>query len=106
MLQRPRLLGLLCAAFAVMAGLAYLLLAGAPSRLLLVNLLAFALGAALWVALGPHGELPTARRRLRRAGAGRAPAADGSLRGGGERSLALGQLGPISLQTSLVCCRR
>jgi hypothetical protein len=101
LLQRPRLLGLACGAFAVGMGLIYLHLAGAPLRHLLVNLLALALGAALWVALRP-----TTRSRLSGAGAavlllaalllGTAlfgVAADGAAR--------WVQLGPISLQTSL-----
>lgn len=50
--QRPRRLGLLCAAGAVALGLAYLSAAGAPSRYLLVNLAALVLGATAWLALG------------------------------------------------------
>ena len=49
---RPRLLGLICGAGAVMMGMAYMFAAGAPSRHLLVNLAALALGASAWLALG------------------------------------------------------
>ncbi len=63
-LERPRLLGLLCGAGAVGMGLAYMSAAGAPSRNLLVNLAALVLGATLWLALGP-----VARSRLAGAGA-------------------------------------
>jgi cell division protein FtsW (lipid II flippase) len=52
LLDRPRLLGLLCAIGAVGLGLAYMAAAGAPPRYLLVNLAALILGAALWLALG------------------------------------------------------
>ena len=102
MLQQPRRLGLACGALAVAAGLAYLSLAGAPSRYLLVNLLALALGAAMWVALGR-----TANARL--AGAGfavlalAAPLLVTALFGAAVNGAARWvQLGPISLQTSLI----
>jgi cell division protein FtsW (lipid II flippase) len=49
---RPRLLGLICGAGAVGLGMAYMVAAGAPSRHLLVNLAALALGASAWLALG------------------------------------------------------
>lgn len=49
---RPRLLGLICGAGAVGMGMVYMLAAGAPSRYLLVNLAAMALGASAWLALG------------------------------------------------------
>jgi cell division protein FtsW (lipid II flippase) len=52
LLDRPRLLGLLCASGAVGLGLAYMAAAGAPPRYLLVNLAALILGAALWLGLG------------------------------------------------------
>jgi cell division protein FtsW (lipid II flippase) len=52
LLERPRMLGLVCGAGAVALGLAYLAAAGAPQRYLLVNLAASVLGAALWLALG------------------------------------------------------
>jgi hypothetical protein len=61
---RPRLLGLLCAAFAVGLGMAYMSAAGAPSRYLLVNLAALVLGATAWLALAGAG-----RSRLAGAGA-------------------------------------
>jgi hypothetical protein len=51
-LARPRLLGLLCGAGAVMIGMTYMLAAGAPPRYLLVNLAGLALGATAWLALG------------------------------------------------------
>jgi cell division protein FtsW (lipid II flippase) len=101
-LRRPRLLGLGCGALAVMAGLTYLSLAGAPSAYLLVNLLALALGAAVWAALGR-----TASSRLPGAGAAVLVLATGLLAtalfgvavNGAARWI---QLGPISVQTSLV----
>jgi hypothetical protein len=48
---RPRTLILICGAGAVATGMAYMAAAGAPSRYLLVNLAALALGAAAWFAL-------------------------------------------------------
>ncbi|MET1112286.1 MAG: hypothetical protein ABWX67_12235 [Allosphingosinicella sp.] len=63
-LLQPRLLGLLCAAIAVAAGIAYMQAAGAPPRYLLVNLAALVLGATAWLALGR-----TAASRLSGAGA-------------------------------------
>lgn len=51
-LANPRLLGLICGALAVAAGLAHMAAAGAPSSYLLVNLAALVLGATLWLALG------------------------------------------------------
>ena len=52
LLDHPRLLGLVCAALAVGLGLFYLAAAGAPARYLLINLAAFAVGAAIWLLLG------------------------------------------------------
>lgn len=63
LLARPRLLGLLCGVAATAIGMAYLLLAGAPPRHLLVNLAALILGATIWLALGG-----VARGRLTLAG--------------------------------------
>jgi cell division protein FtsW (lipid II flippase) len=57
-LARPRLLGLLCAVGAVTAGLAYMQMAGAPPRYLLVNLSALVLGATVWVGLGRASSMP------------------------------------------------
>jgi cell division protein FtsW (lipid II flippase) len=58
MSARPRLLGLICGAGAVVLGLAYMLAAGAPSSYLLVNLAALVIGATAWLAFartaGPH----------------------------------------------------
>jgi hypothetical protein len=50
-LARPRLLGLVCGIAAVAIGLTYLFAAGAPSRYLLVNLAALAIGTIAWLAL-------------------------------------------------------
>lgn len=50
--MRPRRLGLICGVAAVLIGLAYLSAAGAPSRYMLVNLVALVLGATAWLALG------------------------------------------------------
>ena len=52
LLDRPRLLGLLCASVAVGLGLAYMATGGAPSRYLLINLAALVLGATAWLSLG------------------------------------------------------
>jgi hypothetical protein len=64
LLERPRLLGLFCAAAAVAAGAGYMAAAGAPSLYLFVNLAALGLGAACWVGLRGTGS------RLAEAGAG------------------------------------
>ncbi|HEX6376580.1 MAG TPA: hypothetical protein VFZ91_12770 [Allosphingosinicella sp.] len=52
LLDRPRLLGLICAGGAVGLGLAYMAAAGAPPRYLVVNLAALVLGASLWLGFG------------------------------------------------------
>lgn len=101
-LRRPRLLGLACGALAVTAGLTYLSLAGAPSRYLLVNLLALALGATMWVALGRTADsrLPGAGLAvLALAGGLLVTALFGIAVNGASRWI---QLGPIGVQTSLV----
>ena len=54
LLNHPRLLGLLCAAFAVGLGIVYLAATGAPARYLFINLAAFVVGAAIWLVLGPR----------------------------------------------------
>ena len=100
--RRPRLLGLVCGALAVMAGLTYLAAAGAPSRYLAVNMLALALGAAAWVALGR-----TANVRHPGGGAAVLLLSSGLLAtallgvsvSGASRWI---QLGPTMVQTSLV----
>ena len=46
-LCRPRLIGMLCASGSVAIGLAYMAIAGAPSRYLMVNLVALALGMVM-----------------------------------------------------------
>jgi cell division protein FtsW (lipid II flippase) len=51
LLDRPRLLGLLCAAGAVALGLAYMAAAGAPPRYLAINVAALMLGAGAWLGL-------------------------------------------------------
>lgn len=51
LLERPRLLGLLCAACAVGLGIFYLTAAGAPAGYLVINLAAFVVGAAVWLGL-------------------------------------------------------
>jgi len=51
LLARPRLLGLICAAGAVGLGIAYLVMAGAPARYIMINIAAFAVGTVLWLAL-------------------------------------------------------
>lgn len=56
LLDRPRLLGLFCAAGAVCLGLAYMVAAGAPTRYMVVNLAALLLGATVWLALGPRAS--------------------------------------------------
>jgi hypothetical protein len=99
---QPRLLGLLCGSVAVLMGLAYMQAAGAPSRYLLVNFAALALGATAWLALGGTG-----RSSLRGAGLATLAfsvtllltalfgvAADGASR--------WVSVGPLSLQVSLI----
>lgn len=61
LLDRPRVLGLVCAAGAVGLGLAYMAAAGAPPRYLVVNLAALILGAAVWLGLGPRADSRLAR---------------------------------------------
>ena len=61
LLDRPRELGLVCAASAVGLGLAYMAAGGAPPRYLLVNLAALILGATVWLGLGPSAGLRPAR---------------------------------------------
>lgn len=53
LLDRPRLLGLVCAVAAVGLGLFYLSAAGAPAAYSFVNLAALVLGLTSWLALGP-----------------------------------------------------
>lgn len=99
---RPRLLGLVCGTGAVALGLLYMLAAGAPSRYLLVNLIALVIGAVAWV-----GFTRTARARPAWAGTAALAlavpllltalfgvAADGASR--------WVSVGPISLQVSLI----
>jgi cell division protein FtsW (lipid II flippase) len=57
LLDRPRLLGLLCAAAAVGLGFAYMAAAGAPTRYLAINLAALILGAGAWLGLGQWESL-------------------------------------------------
>lgn len=54
LLDQPRMLGLVCAAFAVGLGIVYLAAAGAPARYLVINLAAFVVGVAIWLGLGPR----------------------------------------------------
>jgi hypothetical protein len=58
LLDRPRLLGLLCGSGAVGLGLAYMAAGGAPTSYLLVNLAALILGATAWLALGRAANSP------------------------------------------------
>lgn len=51
LLDRPRALGLLCAAVAVGLGLAYMAAGGAPTRYLVVNVAALVLGVTAWLGL-------------------------------------------------------
>jgi cell division protein FtsW (lipid II flippase) len=60
LLDRPRLLGLLCAAGAVGLGFAYMAAAGAPPRYLAINLAALILGAGAWLGLGQWARSLTA----------------------------------------------
>jgi cell division protein FtsW (lipid II flippase) len=102
LLDRPRVLGLLCAAGAVGLGLAYMAAAGAPPRYLLVNLAALILGAALWLALGsaalsrlaPDGKAVLALTLPLIATAIAGASAEGASR--------WVFLGPLSVQVSLV----
>lgn len=54
LLNHPRMLGLICAAFAVGLGIVYMAAAGAPARYLVINLAALVVGAALWLGLRPR----------------------------------------------------
>ena len=102
MMARPRLLGLVCGAGAVALGMAYMAAAGAPSRYLLVNLAALALGAVAWLAF-----TRTAHSRL--TGAGTTvlalavtlilTALFGAAPEGASRWIAIG---PLTLQVSLI----
>jgi hypothetical protein len=99
---RPRRLGLLCAAGAVAAGIAYMSAAGAPSRYILTNLAGLVVGAAAWLALGG-----LAGSRLRAGGAAALALAAallltslfGSAADGAARWISLG---PVNLQVSLI----
>ena len=101
-LANPRLLGLVCGAGAVAAGLAHMAAAGAPSSYLLVNLAALVLGATLWLALGRAAV-------SRVAGGGAAilalslplllTASFGLSAGGASRWVSVG---PLTLQLSLI----
>jgi hypothetical protein len=101
-LARPRLLGLVCGTAAVATGLTYLFAAGAPSRYLLVNLAALAIGAIIWLALSRAAD-------MRLAGAGylvlalslalMATAIFGVTIEGASRWI---RVGPLTLQVSLV----
>lgn len=59
LLDRPRLTGLICAAGAVGLGLAYMALAGAPPRYLIVNMGALLIGAIVWLAIRPRARAGT-----------------------------------------------
>lgn len=61
LLDRPRLLGLVCASVAVILGLAYMAAAGAPARYMAINLAALLLGAMIWLGLGPRAGAWLAR---------------------------------------------
>lgn len=102
LLERPRLLGLLCGAGAVALGLAYLAAAGAPPHHPLVNLAALGLGVTLWVALGSRG-VPLPSFAGRTALALTLPLLGTALTGisaeGASRWIFLG---PLSVQVSLV----
>lgn len=101
-LNRPRLLGLICGAGAVALGMAYLFAADAPSRYLVVNLGALVIGAAAWLALSQiesrrmawtgHAVLASAMLILLTALFG--VAADGASR--------WVSVGPLSVQVSLI----
>ncbi len=99
---RPRLLGLICGAFAVAMGMGYMLAAGAPSRYILVKFAALMLGAVAWLAFGRTARSPLA-------GAGTAilalsapllvTALFGAAAEGASRWV---HVGPFSLQVSLI----
>ena len=58
LLDRPRLLGLFCAAGAVGLGIFYMAAAGAPSHYLFINLAALVLGASFWLSLRSRAGAP------------------------------------------------
>lgn len=100
LLDQPRLLGLVCAAFAVGLGILYLAAAGAPARYLVINLAAFVVGAAIWLGLGRR---VTARWNGGAVLALTAPLVATALFGvsvdGASRWV---NVGPLSLQVSLI----
>ena len=51
-MRRPRMLGIFCAAGAVLLGLAYMAVAGAPTRYLAINIGALVIGLAMLAVLG------------------------------------------------------
>jgi cell division protein FtsW (lipid II flippase) len=102
LLDHPRLLGLLCGAGAVALGLAFMAAAGAPERYLVVNLAAFVLGAALWLALRPRAGAYLLRNGavvLALAVPLIGTALFGAQNEGASRWVSVG---PLSLQTSLI----
>ena len=60
-LDRPRVVGLWCAAGSVGLGLAYMAAAGAPARYLALNAAALLLGATAWLGIGPQVSSRLAR---------------------------------------------
>lgn len=102
LIDRPRNLGLICAAAAVGLGLAYMTAAGAPASYLLVNAAALVLGAIAWLALGRG-----ARARLADSGGAvlaaslllLATALFGAAADGVSRWVIVG---PLSIQVSLI----
>lgn len=100
--DRPRLLGLLCAAAAVGLGLAYMAAAGAPARYMGINLAALVLGAGVWLGLGPRAGARLASNGwavVALALSLLATALFGAAVAGASRWM---NVGPIAVQTSLI----
>ncbi len=102
LLDRPRLLGLLCGAAAVGLGICYMAAAGAPSLYLLINLAALILGGSIWLSLRPAAAGPSksdGRIVLALALALLATAIVGDPVEGASRWV---NVGPLSVQVSLI----
>lgn len=102
MMRRPRALGIACAVGAVVLGLAYLAIAGAPTRYLGINIGALAIGLTMLALLGraaAAGRPWTSGAIAAMAGALLATALLGAKVGGAARWV---NLGGFSIQPSLI----
>jgi cell division protein FtsW (lipid II flippase) len=98
--NNARVAGATCAVGAVGLGIAYMLLAGAPARLLMVNGAALILGLLLWAAVD---QLPErARHGIATIGVGLALVATALFGISADGATRWASLGPILLQPSLI----